>query len=75
MYLKIPGTLTHQAILHYEHFWFQKRPHLNISERCKKFSSFSPKLLLYLMIFPNSAVHLALSTLEDHQIWQKIWGK
>ena len=34
-----------------------------------------PKFLLYWMTFPNSAAYLALSTMKNHQILQKIWIK
>ena len=34
-----------------------------------------PQFLLYLMIFPSSTVHLALSNLKNHQILQKVWRK
>ena len=48
-----------------------KSGHLNDSKKCMVFFIF-PKLMLYLMIFPNSATYLALSTLKNHQILQKI---
>ena len=61
-------------VLHYEHFWFQKWP-LNISENCMVYYFIYLKCLQHFMIFLSSAVHLALSTLKNNQILQKIWRK